>query len=408
MNLEMVEKIANAVMYEGYLLYPYTASSVKNQQRWNFGVLYPAGVRRHERNADRSAWRRRLRDPRVGAKVRFLQEASEGTVERQVEVAGPRHARVLVHRRGRGARRGRAVAIVARRGPARAHHRAHPQSDGRRGHVRPRAACSRRTRSSRSEHGEFVSLMDPPPEYRDAAAACRNVGTWPVLAGAEGERDTMLSSPIILYDYPQIAAESPGDLFDSTEIDEILSLRIMTLSDEEKAEIRAGDEQARRILERTESLPPEQFMKLHGALRGLARPKAVSRRRQGHAPAQASRADIFDIALAGKSASIEAVEQDFDGQRPAGRRARRRSGPRSRHAAPTRTSLLLHARGSGAARMSVLVAGIGNIFLGDDAFGSEVARRLLARLLARRMCGSSTSEFAESTSLSRCSTATTP
>ena len=90
----------------------------------------------------------------------------------------------------------------------------------------------------------------------------------------------MLSSPIILYDYPQIAAESPGDLFDSTEIDEILSLRIMTLSDEEKAEIRAGDEQARRILERTESLPPEQFMKLHGALARTREAEGISRRRQ--------------------------------------------------------------------------------------------------------------------------------
>ena len=34
----------------------------------------------------------------------------------------------------------------------------------------------------------------------------------------------MLSAPIILYDYPQIAPESPGDLFDLTEIDELLTL----------------------------------------------------------------------------------------------------------------------------------------------------------------------------------------
>jgi hydrogenase maturation protease len=79
----------------------------------------------------------------------------------------------------------------------------------------------------------------------------------------------MLSSPIILYDYPQIAPESPGDLFDGTEIDEILTLRIMTLTEEEKAEVRNGDERGRRILERTEMLPEEHFMKLHGALRGL-------------------------------------------------------------------------------------------------------------------------------------------
>jgi len=93
------------------------------------------------------------------------------------------------------------------------------------------------------------------------------MGTWPVLVGEPGQRDTMLSSPIILYDYPQIAPESPGALFDGTEIDEILSLRILTLTDQEKLEMANGDERARQILERTESMPPEQFLKMHGVLR---------------------------------------------------------------------------------------------------------------------------------------------
>jgi hydrogenase maturation protease len=79
----------------------------------------------------------------------------------------------------------------------------------------------------------------------------------------------MLSSPIILYDYPRIAPESAGDLFDGTEIDEILSLRIMTLTDEEKREMSQSDERAREMLERTETMPVEQWMKLHGVLRGL-------------------------------------------------------------------------------------------------------------------------------------------
>ena len=121
----------------------------------------------------------------------------------------------------------------------------------------------------RLQDGEFVSLLEPPPQFQEAAAACSNVGTWPVLAGEPGQRDTVLSSPIILYDYPQIAPESPGDLFDGAEIDEILSLRILTLTDEEKTAMCRTDERARRILERTEALPPEHFMKLHGALRSL-------------------------------------------------------------------------------------------------------------------------------------------
>jgi hypothetical protein len=117
--------------------------------------------------------------------------------------------------------------------------------------------------------GEFVSLLDPPEALREATALCRNVGTFPVLVGEEGRRDTMLSSPIILYDYPQIAPESAGDLFDGTEIDEILSLRIMTMTEEEKHEMRQSDERARQLLERTETLPEEHLMKLHGVLRGL-------------------------------------------------------------------------------------------------------------------------------------------
>jgi hypothetical protein len=117
--------------------------------------------------------------------------------------------------------------------------------------------------------GEFVSLIDPPEEFSEAAAECRNIGTWPVLAGADGELDVMLSSPVILYDYPQVAPESPGDLFDATEIDEILTLRILTLSEEERTEIYGSGGRAREILERSETLAPEQLLKLHGAWRGL-------------------------------------------------------------------------------------------------------------------------------------------
>ena len=41
MNIAPAEKIANAILYEGYLLYPYRPDSTKNRQRWNFGTLFP-------------------------------------------------------------------------------------------------------------------------------------------------------------------------------------------------------------------------------------------------------------------------------------------------------------------------------------------------------------------------------
>jgi hypothetical protein len=93
--------------------------------------------------------------------------------------------------------------------------------------------------------------------------------SFPVLVGSGSEKDTMLASPIILYDYPQVAPESPGDLFDATEIDEILTLRILTLTGEEKRLMAAVDARARALLERTESLGAESVLGLHGALRGL-------------------------------------------------------------------------------------------------------------------------------------------
>jgi hypothetical protein len=117
--------------------------------------------------------------------------------------------------------------------------------------------------------GELVSLIDPPEYARLATAGCANVRTFPVLAGPPGDRAVMLSSPIILYDHPEIAPESPADLYDGTEIDEILTLRTMTLTDEEKREARATDPRAAAIIDRVDQMPPEILERLHGAIRGL-------------------------------------------------------------------------------------------------------------------------------------------
>jgi hypothetical protein len=125
-------------------------------------------------------------------------------------------------------------------------------------------------------NGELISLLEPPPHLAEAAAACRNHGVFPVLAGERLRPDTMLISPIILYDYPETAAESSGDFFDATEIDEMLTLRVLTLSNEEKEQMRNGDQRAREILERTSGIGEEQLLKIHGAVRGLRRAERKS------------------------------------------------------------------------------------------------------------------------------------
>ena len=119
--------------------------------------------------------------------------------------------------------------------------------------------------------GVFLSLLDPPAWASAAAKECVNLHTFPVLAGEGGGRDAVLSSPIILYDHPRVAPESPGDLFDASEIDEILSLRTLTLTDEEKREARATDPRAKAIMDRVDLMPKEMFARLHGAVRSLHR-----------------------------------------------------------------------------------------------------------------------------------------
>jgi hypothetical protein len=116
----------------------------------------------------------------------------------------------------------------------------------------------------RVQNGQFVSATDPPDQLRELASGCQNTGCWPVLVGGPPDRQTMLASPIILEDYPRVASQSPGDFFDATEIDELLSLRILTLTDEEKEEMRGADEKARLLLERTEALGAEELLRLHG------------------------------------------------------------------------------------------------------------------------------------------------
>ncbi len=345
MNLERVEKIAEAVLYEGYMLYPYRASAVKNQKRWNFGVLCPRAYSEEQNGSE--AWEMQTEclvevdaEMRLSVKVRFLQ-----IVDRMIGALAPSLRELpakgepefeLVDRLEAGGdvfmswqeAREREVVVLQFDPAASSVRRAVSFEFAAGRELEPvrdademiagvivrkcRRLCGTVEVGSElcmdgvikvmvricngSSHelaqgesradalmnslvsvhtilgvdgGRFVSLLDPPESLREAAAGCRNIGTWPVLAGDEGERDGMLSSPIILYDYPQIAPESPGGLFDGTEIDEILSLRILTMTEEEKDEMRRSDQRAREILERTENMPPEQFMKLHGVLRGL-------------------------------------------------------------------------------------------------------------------------------------------
>jgi hypothetical protein len=352
---EMAWKIADAVLYEGYVLYPYRASAVKNQFRWQFGVVAPRAW--SEQGGE--AWQMRtecLIDPgsemRLEALVRFLQveQAGEGAawekgVERKIETGAIPIADLLASPRTI------AFEFPALGGAIAGHIRVSAEAAG--AFVKARvlienlsalaAGCDRAAAMQRSlvgahtllsiAGGEFISLTDPPAHAKDAAQSLSNLHTWPVLVGAAGERHTMLSAPIILPDYPEVAPESQGDFYDSTEIDELLTLRVMTLTDEEKREAWATDERARKIIERSDSIPREMFERLHGALRGLGpskvedffnpageNPEAAFADTPAGPVTKGARvrlapkrhADSMDFLLAGRTAIVQGVHRDVE------------------------------------------------------------------------------------------------
>jgi hydrogenase maturation protease len=277
--MDPVRQIADAVLYEGYLLWPYRRSAMKNQRRWTFGGVYP---RDHSERHPDDPWRMRTEcllrgDGAFDVTVRFLhvavrEDGWEEAIERELgpgPIAIPAGRESADHAvcawqalegsvevRSESVSEGltRIVVKIANTTPF----------EGDRQAALRRTFCSTHT-VLRAERGAFISLADPPEDLRDVAATCLNEGTWPVLVGDDD--GTLLSSPIILEDHPRIAPESPGDLFDGGEIDELLILNVLALTDEEKAEMRATDPRAREILERSEALSGEQLMRLHGEVR---------------------------------------------------------------------------------------------------------------------------------------------
>jgi hypothetical protein len=327
-NLDLARAVADAVLYEGYLLYPYRASSDKNRVRWQFGVLGPPGaaasgcgeepgmsaqclVTTPERPGARLVVRLRFLQlqhrqvlDRHGRPVEDLTAGDttwmtwDEAVEREVSVEVPWSelggaasfaVRVLVPGAEESAaildeRSAWAGEVVRRRWAlsARLGVSAAPVGDVTRVELRvdnvAPGSTTDKDAAIRSSfigahllveaHGAgFVSLLDPPDAAKQAAQECRQHRCWPVLTGSPGDTDLLLCSPIILYDYPEVAAESAGALFDATEIDEILTLRVMTMTDAEKAEARATDPRAREIVDRCDALTPEALQLMHGILR---------------------------------------------------------------------------------------------------------------------------------------------
>jgi hypothetical protein len=296
-------QIADAVLYEGYVLYPYRASATKNQMRWQFGVLTP---RSYAERDGSERWRLRTEcvvdpgaAPVLNVRVRFLQaqrRAAEGeqpwdeAVEQEIDVDGVKllplaeAARTTPFHIAGGAEDDDGV--VRKRQPLDGQINVEASwADGPGALLKVAVTVENRTdsfeptlpreaamhRSLLGVHtllavddGELVSVLDPPEHAAEAVRGCASDGTFPVLVGR-----VVLSSPIILYDNPVIAPESGGDLFDATEIDEILGLRVLTLTDAEKDEARRTDPRAAAIIDRIEAMDPAGWAALHGTIRSI-------------------------------------------------------------------------------------------------------------------------------------------
>ncbi|HSZ47751.1 MAG TPA: hypothetical protein VK823_20610 [Streptosporangiaceae bacterium] len=432
-HLDHARRVADAILYEGYLLYPYHKEAQKNQVRFQFGVLMPPGyasVDDCEPNSSQTECLLECRDDaEVRVLVRFLQlqrrtvqavspengemhdvgtlyldgieytswdEAAEREQRltavvssllaedktMEFHVGSGESAEDLIDSRGRRAGRlvrqwnalDGVIRLHAERvlGPYRAlklrvqvENRTTPAEEML---TRPdglRHALIAAHSLTGIPGGTFLSMTDPPEWAAVEVAACENVGTWPVLAGPEDCQDLMLSSPVILYDHPEVAAESAGDLYDATEIDEILTLRTLTLTDAEKRQARATDSRAAELMDRLDDMPPEMLERMHGAIRYLrSAPAGAALAQPGGEQAEpdwpgpeitdrpsvpwwdpgsdasvspetdhvmvggvrvargsrvlmlpgARRADAQDLFLTGREATVEAVLHDVDGQ----------------------------------------------------------------------------------------------
>jgi len=333
MNRELARRVADAVLYEGYMLYPYRPSAIKNRQRWSVGILYPPEYREVHGGTERSSMHvecllQRKECTTLQLELRFLQSQMRQVSQMADGKLQPVPSLIIDGRlfEGWDEAVGRSVEfeLIPDQSPQKRFDFGFPACQesetlrntagevvGDLSHIQHEisgaidvavqslknellkitinvensteleAGVIERDavllRSLLSAHvilavsdGEFVSLLDPPGAFTDAVKACRNIGNFPVLLGAADEREMMLASPILLYDHPQIAPESAGDFYDATEMDEMLTLRVLTLTDAEKDEMRLADDRVRTLLERTEHSAREQLMKTHGTIRGMS------------------------------------------------------------------------------------------------------------------------------------------
>jgi len=235
-----LEALVDTLVWEGYQLYPYTPDATKNATPTPFGIVYPPGYARLSgATHDRMRMECLVDGGTLSGTVRCL----AGTIElpepgeAAFDLGGVvGHARLALDD-------GRMVMEVVNETEV-------PEGLDRAGALRHSLLSTHLL--ARSDGGRFTSPL--------LAHGCTHVNTWPVLA-TEAD-DAVLGAAIMLPDHPQLAPESRGGMFDSTEIEEALLLHVMALSDAEREQ--ATDPAVRAMIERVATTTPEELMALHG------------------------------------------------------------------------------------------------------------------------------------------------
>jgi hypothetical protein len=311
----MLDALLDTLLYEGYALYPYTPGATKNATPTPFGIVYPPVYAAGSgATFDVLQIQCVTTAPSARGEVHFLQ--AQGTRHE----ATPRQVTLPAVEEGGLAEvpiafddlRGRAtISLAGGRMTIRVeNHTPVPSGLDRAGALMHSFLSTHVV--GRVSGGRFVSPLE--------AAGCEQINSWPVLATPED--DAVLGAAIMLPDHPQIAPESRGSLFDSTEIEEALLIHVLALSDDEREAAAAQDPAVRQMLERAARTTPQELMDLHGRV-------SLKDPREGEASAEvdgvlyrrgdtvvlrpAANATPQDHLVAGRRATVERIYHDYDG-----------------------------------------------------------------------------------------------
>jgi hypothetical protein len=336
--IDQVRAIADAVLYEGFLLFPYRKDALKNQLPWQFGVLMPQG---YSDSSEPTSLRSEMvlchGDGAVEVVVRFLQSTGDGPMEREMSVhvdlrqAQTKHSFEVEHLRGTLTVDTRPAENDTLKLALELHNTTATHSTADRNEALQSAFISAHALVT-ADDAVFASLLDPPEWAKAAVGRCTNERVFPVLSGVPADEakqtaKTILVSPIILYDFPQIAKASTTHTFDATEIDELLVLSVASLTDQEKSAARSAHPYVRELVERADALDSDTLATLHGELTGSPREpgdETVSiggtdvRRGSRVRVHPQGRADVWDSIVDGMTGHVCAVHTDAEGKRYVG------------------------------------------------------------------------------------------